>query len=170
MLNESNITLKFPDQNWFRFQDCTGYQQLSGNHFKEMDVCWHDISNKMFWAIELKDFSGADLTQPEKHEKRVFDILKKAVDSLQMILAFKFKTPYADKSLSLCFPNFPLNPSEIKLVIIINCSEAQASTIQHLNDAFKSRFFPYAKIWGIKHYFIITKDQAIRKISQFTVS
>lgn len=36
---ESNITLNFPDANFFRFANCNGYTALSGNHFKEMDVC-----------------------------------------------------------------------------------------------------------------------------------
>ena len=32
---ESNITLNFPDANFFVFATCEGYTALSGNHFKE---------------------------------------------------------------------------------------------------------------------------------------
>lgn len=37
IITESAITLNFPDNNYFRFQDCEGYQALSGHNFKEMD-------------------------------------------------------------------------------------------------------------------------------------
>ena len=43
---ESQITLDFPDSNFFRFSSCRGYATQSGNYFKEMDACWYDsVSN-----------------------------------------------------------------------------------------------------------------------------
>ena len=37
-ITESSITLNFPDNNYFRFQDCKGYKDIQDN-FKEMDAC-----------------------------------------------------------------------------------------------------------------------------------
>jgi hypothetical protein len=39
-INESGITLTFPDNNFFRFQTCEGHKQLQG--IQEMDCCWYD--------------------------------------------------------------------------------------------------------------------------------
>jgi hypothetical protein len=69
---ESNITLNFPDANFFRFATCEGYTALSGNHFKEMDACWFDAKENLFWLIELKDFSLASLTTPETIHLAIF--------------------------------------------------------------------------------------------------
>lgn len=66
---ESNITLDFPDHNFFRFSACGGYTALSGNHFKEMDACWYDTYGNIYWLFELKDFSLASLTTPTTIEK-----------------------------------------------------------------------------------------------------
>lgn len=69
-IKESNITLDFPDGNFFRFETCSGYTALSGNHFKEMDACWYDNTKNLFWLIELKDYSLASLNNtPETIEK-----------------------------------------------------------------------------------------------------
>jgi hypothetical protein len=48
---ESNITLNFPDANFFRFADCDGYATLSGNYFKEMDACCFDTGDNLYWLI-----------------------------------------------------------------------------------------------------------------------
>jgi hypothetical protein len=92
---ESNITLNFPDANFFRFATCGGYTTLSGNHFKEMDACWFDAAENLYWLIELKDFSLASLTTPETIEKKSWDIVKKATDSLCMFLSSKHAYSYA---------------------------------------------------------------------------
>ena len=35
-ITESSITLNFPDNNYFRFEDCQGYKDIQDN-LKEMD-------------------------------------------------------------------------------------------------------------------------------------
>ncbi len=36
-ISESGITLNFPDNNYFRFQNCKAYQKLSNIHFNFKD-------------------------------------------------------------------------------------------------------------------------------------
>ncbi len=73
---ESGITLHFPDNNYFCFENCTLYQKYSGNHFKEMDACWIDVANKTFYLIELKDHTNANLNQTETLNK-IVELVKK---------------------------------------------------------------------------------------------
>lgn len=89
---ESGITLNFPTNTWFRLQDCKTYKDNSGYHFKEMDACWLDAENSIFYLIELKDFTNASLENQQNIEQRVRDMVKKSIDSLQMINATLLST------------------------------------------------------------------------------
>lgn len=161
---ESNITLNFPDTNFFRFADCAGYSALSGNYFKEMDACWLDTGGNLYWLIELKDFSLATLTTPETIEKKSWDIVKKAVDSLCMFLSSKHTYPYAS-NLNPCFPvPPPNNTTQFKFVTIIHCDTGQKADVQLIHEKFKIKFKPYAELFGITNYAVIEHSTAIRII------
>jgi len=120
---ESNITLHFPDQNFFRFSACDGYTALSGNHFKEMDACWYDDNCNIYWLIELKDFSLASLTTAETIEKRSWDMVKKTVDSLCMFLSSKHDYPYST-NLNSCFSFKPNDTTQFRFVTIVHCDQS----------------------------------------------
>jgi len=160
---ESNITLNFPDANFFRFATCKGYTQLSGNNFKEMDACWFDTVENIYWIIELKDFSLASLTTLETIEKRSWDIVKKATDSLCMFISSKHGYPYS-VVLNPCFPNIPNNNTQFKFVVVIHSDTGKKADIQLLNEQFKHKFKPYALLFGISHYAVIEHSTAIRII------
>jgi hypothetical protein len=161
---ESNITLNFPDTNFFRFADCAGYKLLSGNHFKEMDACWFDMGNNLYWLIELKDFSLANLTTAETIEKKSWDIVKKAVDSLCMFLSSKHLYTYSS-NLNPCFPPpIPNGATQFKFVTIIHCDPAQKADVQLINEKFKNKFKPYAVLFGITNYSIVEHSRAINII------
>ena len=160
---ESNITLHFPDSNFFRFSNCGGYTALSGNHFKEMDACWYDANGNFYWLIELKDFSLASLTSPDTIEKRSWDMVKKAVDSLCMFLSSKHHYPYAT-NLNHSFPFVPNDSTLFKFVTIVHCDQAQKPTIQLLNERFKDKFKPYAALFGISNYAVVEHSAEIRII------
>ena len=161
---ESNITLNFPDANFFRFATCGGYTALSGGHFKEMDACWFDTGSNLYWLIELKDFSLASLSTPETIEKKSWDIVKKAVDSLCMFLSSKHKYPYA-ANLNQCFPVPPPdNTTQFKFVTIIHCDIRQKADVQLINDRFKNKFKPYADLFGITQYSVVEHSSAMRII------
>lgn len=160
---ESNITLNFPDTNFFRFETCSGYISLKGNHFKEMDACWYNTVENLYWLIELKDFSLANLTIPETIEKRSWDIVKKATDSLCMFLSSKHTYPYS-ANLNPCFPFIPNNTTQFKFVTVIHCDTNQKADIQLINERFKSKFKPYADLFGIRHYAVIEHSTAMQII------
>jgi len=160
---ESNITLNFPDTNFFRFSNCTGYTALCGNNFKEMDACWYDINSNLFWLIELKDFTSATLGSPQNVENRAWNLLKKAVDSLCMFLSSKHAYPY-DVNLNPCLPAVPDAATEFKFITIVHCSTSQATDVQLIHNSFRRKFKPYAELFGITHYAVVEHSTAMRVI------
>lgn len=159
---ESNITLDFPDANFFQFSNCRGYKELSGYNFKEMDACWYDMNNNLYWLIELKDFTNAVITLPTV-ETRALNLLRKAVDSMCMFLSSKHAYPHSIK-LNPCMPVIPNAATAFKLISIIHCKTSQTADVQFINETFKRRFKPYATLFGITHYSVLEHAQAIRLI------
>lgn len=160
---ESNITLNFPDSNFFRFSNCLGYTALSGNNFKEMDVCWYDMTFNLYWLIELKDFTSAALGTAQNVEDRAWNLLKKAVDSLCMFLSSKHSYPY-DVKINPCLPAIPNATTEFKFITIVHCSASQAADVQLLHNSFRRKFKPYAELFGITSYGVIEHTSAINNI------
>ena len=158
---ESNITLNFPDNNFFRFSTCQGYTSLSGNHFKEMDACWYDTGGNFYWLIELKDYSLASISTPETIEQKSWDMVKKAIDSFTMFLASKHRYGYA-ANLDPCFPSIPNSKTEFKFITIVHCNPSQTGDVQLLHNSFRSKFKPYANLFGINHYAVVEHTQAVR--------
>ena len=159
ILNESNIILNFPTEKFFRLADCTGYRSLSGNYFKEMDACWYDATDNLYWLFELKDFSLATLTTAETIEKRSWDIAKKAIDSLCMFLSSRHGYAYA-ANLNPCFPFIPNKNTKFKFITVVHCDSTQKPDIQLLNEKFKIKFKPYAELFGITNYSVLEHSRA----------
>jgi len=160
---ESSITLNFPDDNYFRFSTCSGYTALSGNFYKEMDGCWYDAVNNIYWLFELKDYSLASLEAIESIEKKAWDITKKAIDSLLMFLSSKHGYIYGEK-FNDCLPVKPNGTTVFKFVTIVHCDASQKANIQLINEKFKSRFKPYAMLFDIAAYSVMEHGVAIRNI------
>ena len=160
---ESKITLDFPDTNFFRFASCVGYKAQSGNHFKEMDACWYDRTNNVYWLIELKDFSLASLSLPENIGNRSWDMVKKAIDSLCMFLSSKHGYQYSS-TLNPCFNFVPNSATQFNFITIVHCDMAQKADVQLLNERFKNKFKPYAELFGILRYSVVEHSIAKRNI------
>lgn len=161
---ESNIILDFPDDNFFRFADCPGYKKLSSYQFKEMDVCWYNEADNTYWLIELKDYT-TDFIQGISVETRVLNILKKAIDTLSMFLSVKHQYAYGILGLQPCMPVIPDATTNFCLFTIVHCPTSNKPDIQLLNNLFRSRFKPYADLFGIKRYGVVEHTQAQRIIS-----
>jgi hypothetical protein len=157
---ESNITLDFPNNNFFRLSTCAGYTALSGNYFKEMDACWYDNVNNVYWLFELKDYSPATL-DVSSIDKRTWDIVKKSVDSLCMFLSSKHFYPF---NIDACIPSVPDVNTQLKFITIVHCKAAQKPDVQLINNAFRNRFKPYATLFGINDYAVVEHSSAIRNI------
>jgi len=156
---ESNIILNFPDTNFFRFSACEGYRVLSGNHFKEMDACWHDTTGDIYWLIELKDYSLANIAAATTIESKVWDLVKKAVDSLSMFLSTKHSYPWFTAK----YPNLPYTPANatiMKFITVVHCDTHQRADVQLMNDSFKNKFKPYAELFGIQYYSVVNHTSA----------
>lgn len=162
-ITESNITLNFPDANYFRFQDCAGYAALSGAHFKEMDACWYDAAANEYWLFELKDFSLASLALPADIDSRAWAIVKKAVDSLCMFLSAKHGYAYSAQ-LNSCLPAIPNAATVFRFITIVHCTASQKPNVQLLHNSFRNKFKPYAQVFDISHYGVVEHSSAIRTI------
>ena len=160
---ESNITLNFPDTNYFRFESCAGYTALSGNHFKEMDACWFDTGGNLYWLFELKDFTLADLTTNQNIESRTWNLVKKAIDSLCMFLSSKHHYTY-QANLNPCLPAPPNLTTQFKFISIIHCNAGQAADVQLIHNSFRNKFKPYAEMFGIANYGVMAHSSAITNI------
>jgi hypothetical protein len=160
---ESNITLNFPDANYFRLSVCPGYTALSGNFFKEMDGCWYDNATNTYWLFELKDYSLASLSTVEYVDKRVLDITKKAIDSLLMFLSNKHRYTYG-LNFDTCFPFQSNDQTRFNFVTVIHCDATQKGDIQLINEKFKNRFKPYALLFDVVKYSVVEHDSATRII------
>lgn len=171
---ESEITLTFPDDNFFRFEDCSGYKTLS--HIKEMDACWYDKENNILYVIELKNWQNNQLieendpnisieeierTKQKISEHRLYELCKKSFDSVYMFSSILLKKPYSSK-LQECIPFEIAIDTKIVLLSIINWTDTNSTYISLVNTKYKTMFKSYAKLFDINTYLVITKEQASR--------
>lgn len=163
---ESGITLNFPTNTWFRLQDCKTYKDNSGYHFKEMDACWLDAASNIFYLIELKDFTNASLETNQNIEQCVRDMVKKSIDSLQMINATLLST-----NKGVQFQNeiqCPLRQSIIyKYISIIKIKEEQKGYLNTIKDKYNNSFKAYADLFDIQYYSVISYEAAKMYFSTF---
>lgn len=169
---ESSISLEFPDDNWFRFQDCIHYKRL--NHIREVDFCWYNEEANRLFLIELKDWGDESLDEENdpkysqediKNKKkgiskyRVRNLFEKSVDSLSMFSSILMDRPLGNR-INGCIP-FSINlDTEIILLSIINWTSPDSTYISVINSAYRSNLNSYAKLFGAKEYQVITKKMA----------
>ncbi len=162
-ISESSIILDFPDGNYFRFQDCNGYKAIQ-NHFKEMDACWFDQSVNILYIIELKDWTIANLTDRQYSDKRIWDLVKKSVDSVCMFMSILLGKPHS-ASIQFCSPFSISATTKIKLLSIVNCKNSDITYISAINTEYKSRFNAYAKLFDIDSFLVLTKEKACQRFN-----
>jgi hypothetical protein len=171
---ESGITLDLPDNNVFRFERCQGYKDIQQN-FKEMDVCWYDSTNDTLYMIELKEWKN-DNIEEEKNtsysaeeinkmkegitKHRIHEVFKKSLDSVSMFISILLKKPFS-QHIQRCSPFTISENTTIKLLTIVDWHKEDTTYISTISDKYKSYFKPYAKLFGIKSYVVMTKSQAI---------
>ncbi len=182
-ITESNITLTFPDTNYFRFEEngkviCEGYKKIQ-DHFKVCDVCWYDTQADILYIIELKDWGDGTLVEEQdetypqekiKHMKegitkaRTNELFKKSLDSVSMFISILLNKPYATQ-IQDCSP-FHITPhTTIKLLSIINWNNTDTTYISTIQSQYKTYFKPYATLFGIQTYVVMTKKQATERFS-----
>ena len=178
IITESAITLNFPDNNYFRFENCEGYKLIK-NNFKEMDVCWYEQASDTLYIIELKDWGNNTLKEENdpnvsaeqiEHMKkgisadRINNLWKKSVDSVSMFMSILLNKPYA-ANIQACSPFTITHTTTIKLLSIINWTSLDPTYISTINSEYKSRFKSYAKLYDITTFAVMTKKQASEKFS-----
>ncbi|TAD99975.1 MAG: hypothetical protein EAZ97_07285 [Bacteroidetes bacterium] len=171
-VTESGITLNFPDENFFRFENCQGHKNLQ--NIQEMDCCWYDQNNDILYLIELKGWNSDKLNEEidPNFDKQEIDkikagrkkghidsLVKKSVDSLFMFISILLGKPYA-KQIQACSPFTISNNTTIKLFTIMDWKETDTTYVSVINDSYRDKFKSYAKLLNIKTYLVMTKTQA----------
>lgn len=127
-----------------------------------MDACWYDTQANVLYMIELKDWTIADLSQTPYTEQRIWDLVKKSVDSVNMLASILLGKPHAVNFLP-CIP-FAINVNTtIKLMSIIHCNDQDQPLIASINQEYKTRFNSYAMLFDIRSFFVMTHNQAIAR-------
>ncbi len=162
---ESGITIDLSGLEYFCFENCLGYRELSGNHFKEMDIGWYDNSEDTLYLVELKDFTFKNIGEPSIANEVVSDLVKKSVDSISMIIAVKLGTPYSD-NIRHCLPaSFNITRSKIQIIHIINCPSNKLQYLRFIRNQVRKQFEPYQKLFDVKHCAVVTVEQARKFLS-----
>jgi hypothetical protein len=169
---ESAITLDFPDNLFFRLCDCPAYREIQHN-CKEMDICWYDQSSNTLYLIELKQWDSKLLEEEDTHvsreeiaEKkkgilayRLKNLLKKSIDTSCMFMSVLLAKPHGHK-IGQCAP-FTINgQTSVILLSIIDWQDPDNTYLSVINDQYRSKFKPYAKLFDIRTYLIMSKKQA----------
>lgn len=165
---ESSITLDFPTGHWFRFERSSPYDRISGFHYKEMDACWvkdMGASNAKFYAIELKDYSAANLK--ETSSTRVWDIVKKVVDTIQMFMSARYQNSFgkqleADKSVDL-----HKGIQKAVFLTIVNFKVEDVQLFQAMRDECLLRLKGYSSVWDGIEIHVLPVATAQKHFSEF---
>ena len=164
--------MNFPDNNYFRFENCDGYKKLS--HIKEMDACWYDQENDILYIIELKNWENNNLIEESNSEvtmekikemkesiskHRVNELIKKSLDSLCMLNSILLNKPFSENIQKCIAFSFTID-TKIKLLSIINWTETDNTYISNINTQYRTKFNSYAKLFDIKTFLVLTKSKA----------
>ena len=110
----------------------------------------------------MKDWSIANLTNSNFSEKRIWDLVKKSVDSVSMFVSILLGKPHSTL-IQQCSPFTITNTTKIKVFSIVNCEKSDVPFISFINTEYKSRFSSYAKLFDIDTFLVMTKEKAIQK-------
>lgn len=160
---ESGTTLDFPSESWFRFQQSEPYSDVSCFGFKEMDACYietQDDGSKTFYAIELKDFTETNSLAEDNMGKRIWDIVKKNVDTLQMFLSARYQHHFGihlEESKSV---DLHTDMAKAIFITIVNVKQENALLLQTLKDKCLSKLSAYSKVWDEVSFTLMTGEQA----------
>ena len=165
---ESGTTLEFPSENWFRFQQSKPYCDVSGFGFKEMDACFLETKGdgtKVFYAIELKDFTETNSLEESNMTKRIWDIVKKNVDTLQMYLSAKYQQQFGIELENVKSVDLHTNMDRAIFVTIVNVKPENVQLLQALKDKCQSKLCAYSRVWDGVVFTLMSGEQAKRRFT-----
>lgn len=156
IIEEHGITLEFPDNNFFQFQNCSEYLRISGDGVKEMDVCWLESEKNILWIIEMKAFHNPD--NPKHAPTDLKD---------QNIIDIKLRELYTKSIHTLCMLETnrsgtqncltgPINhDTDFKLIHIISVVPGQETFLAQMKDKLKDMLKPYLRIFRVSTCIVI---------------
>lgn len=164
---ESGITLDFPTPDWFRFEKSQPYAGISGFHYKEMDACWvkdMNTDHAIFYAIELKDYTSCST---DSSKERVWDIVKKVVDTIQMFLSAYYQNKFGQDLEHEKHVNLHSGILCAHFITIVKIHRKNTPFFQVLKDECLRHLKGYGKVWDNIQIHILTQAQGQKYFSQF---
>ena len=118
--------------------------------------------------IELKDFTEGNIENNETVKNKVWELVKKSVDSLQLVLSKKLNTDYFQRFTEENSFDFP-DDAELFFITIIHVQESQKEALNFIRDSYRNKFKAYQKLFNLKST-VISRDKAIERFNWVKVS
>ncbi len=163
IIEENGVKVKFPDDNYFEFGNCSAYQKIIADGVKEVDVCWFDTSQNTLWLVELKAFHNPenlkylaqDLADTTILDYWLTELVNKSIHAVCMSLTNRSQT-------QSCMKSIPDNNTKINIVHLLKVVPGQDAYLNPMQDKLRNRLKAYSAIFNISGIAIISYDFAIK--------
>lgn len=156
---ESGLLFEPGDEDWFRFECCSGFKPLKGLGVMEMDFGWYASKTQTPWLIELRDYSQSG--NPEGlHSQQSLDYLirecvEKAKDSLLLLGSVWYGLPKKVQlapDLPAAFLRLPTSDRALKLAFVVKTDEPKSFLLatQALKDRLNGKLNGQRELLGIR--------------------
>ena len=173
MIAESGLLIDSQAPEWFRLQDCPGFQPLKKVGVAEMDFGFVAKEGQTRWLVELKDYSHTGrpdgLAEAHSLEYLIHEFVQKAKDSLLVLGSIWYSLPnksQLEPDLPMAFRQIPSLNRKLKLAFVVKRDEPQhfKAATQPLQDKLRSKIKGQCELLGIREYcevFLFDHETAI---------
>lgn len=163
IIEENGVSVRFPDDNYMQFGQCSAYKKINSQGAKEMDVCWFDTSVNTLWLVEFKAFYSSDnphyFQRDLSDSNEVADWLTKLTEKSIHTVAMSLTNRSLTQS---CLPEIPDNNTTINVIHLVKVIPGQDTYLDPLQDKLRLRLKPYKAIFNISAISIISYDFAVK--------
>jgi len=175
MIAESGLLMDSQAPEWFRLQDCAGFQPLKKVGVAEMDFGFVAKDSQTRWLVELKDYSQSGrpdgLAAQDSLDSLIREFVQKAKDSLLILGSVWYslpKQPQLEPDLPKSFRQIPTSNQKLKLAFVVKRDEPKRfrEMTQFLEDKLRNKIKGQCELLGISKYcevFLWDHETAIEK-------
>ena len=161
MVAESGLLIDSQAPEWFRLQDCPGFQPLKKVGVAEMDFGFVAKAGQTRWLIELKDYSQTGrpdgLAAEHSIEYLIHEFVQKAKDSLLVLGSIWYSLPnkpQLEPDLPMAFRQIPSQDRKLMLAFVVKRDEPQhfKAETHPLQDKLRNKIKGQCELLGIREY------------------
>ena len=173
MIAESGLLMDSQAPEWFRLQDCAGFQPLKKVGVAEMDFGFVAKDSQTRWLVELKDYSQSGrpdgLAADRSFDYLIHEFVQKAKDSLLVLGSVWYSLPKQSQlqpDLPVAFRQIPSPERKLKLAFVLKQDQPQhfKATAQPLQDKLRNKIKGQCELLGIREsceVFLLDHETAI---------